>query len=313
MLTTVTANPCVDLTLFVRDFKKGATNRPVFSVHEAAGKGVNVARAYRALGGESFCTGFDFSEGETSLLERALAAESMPHEFVPVSGKLRTCVKIFDETNAEMTEVNESGGEVSPRDEAALLSLIASAAEKSEFLSLSGSLPRGVSPDFYARAIAAARAAAPRCRIAVDAAGETLGAALAAAPDLIKPNESEFCALFGIPAEPGEIVKAASALTESGKAGAVCVSMGERGAYLAFRDAAYFCPAPRVTVRSLQAAGDAMLAGLIFAATRGEAPEKWLLFGTAMAGATVSRPGSEIGRREEAKALFAGLSVEKIR
>ena len=53
MILTVTPNPCVDKTIFVERIELGTFMRAPRYTSIAGGKGCNVARAVRALGGEA--------------------------------------------------------------------------------------------------------------------------------------------------------------------------------------------------------------------------------------------------------------------
>ncbi len=313
MITTVTPNPCIDKTLSVEGFSIERTNRAEVLRVEVGGKGINVARAVNALGGESLCTGFDFSDASPSFLARSLMGEGIVQEFLTLPGSLRVCTKLFDCSNSCMIEINERGGSVSDSDRAALLELVAQAAARSSFLVLSGSLPAGLGSDFYAACIRTVRASGASARVVVDAEGESLRQALEERPFLIKPNEKEFADTFGVAAELPAIDQKAAELIAAGRAEMICVSLGERGAYLADRDGACFCPPARVTVRSLQAAGDSMVAGICLALEQGQDLLQVLACGTAAAAATVSRLGTEVGSRADFEAILPTLSPSRLR
>jgi 6-phosphofructokinase 2 len=61
----------------------------------------------------------------------------------------------------------------------------------------------------------------------------------------------------------------------------------------------YHCTAPRVRVHSTVGCGDAVVAGLVAAAHRGESPEEMLRLGVICGSATASHPGTELFTREE--------------
>jgi 1-phosphofructokinase len=51
MITTLTLNPALDLFLEVKDFDPDDSNRVMSNFREPGGKGVNVSRVIKALGG----------------------------------------------------------------------------------------------------------------------------------------------------------------------------------------------------------------------------------------------------------------------
>ena len=313
MITTLTLNPCIDKTLLVEDFSIEKTNRAEVLRVDLGGKGINVSRALTALGAKTLCTGFDFSAGEGSFLRRSLAQLGLEERFLTVPGELRMCTKIFDPKSNTMVEVNERGCSVERKHQEQLLRLLADLAPNSQFLVLSGSLPRGMSGDFYAEVMRAVAQVAPTCRVVVDAVGESLTAALTHRPFLIKPNEEEFAATFGTSTERFAISEKCEELIAAGAAENICVSLGRRGAIFACGEGAYFCPSASVPVRSLQAAGDSMVAGICLAFSLGLGAAHALAYGTAAAAGTVSRPGTEVVTRADFDAILKDVQVMKIR
>ena len=84
--------------------------------------------------------------------------------------------------------------------------------------------------------------------------------------------------------------------------------------YIATREAAYCCrPAP-VEVRSLQGAGDAMVAGMCMALEAGLPLPEVLRHGVCLAGATVATEGTRPGTRADFERLLqCDLQMEKVR
>ena len=311
MILTVTPNPCLDKTLTVAGFSVEKTNRATLVHTAVGGKGINVAVALSAIGGRALCTGFDFCDGGASPLTAHLDALSLAHDFVKMSGSLRCCNKIFDSERGVMIELNERGEQVTDAAGDALLDKLCALAADASFVVLSGSLPQGLSADFYARSLRALRERAPHCRVVVDAAGESLLLALAEHPFLIKPNAEEFAAAFGCDATPEAVDVTARRLIAEGQLTCVCVSLGGKGAYFADASGGYFAPALPVAVRSLQGAGDAMVAGLCYALERGLAAPEVLACGVATASAAVSHEGTAFGSKEEFEACLAKVCVQE--
>ncbi|MBO7091307.1 MAG: hypothetical protein J6W23_05940, partial [Victivallales bacterium] len=143
MITTLTPNPCIDKTVAVEKFDIYKMNRVRVLRTDACGKGINVSLALNGLGVETMTIGFDFTDGHASPLKQSMAAHNIPYEFIDVPGQLRVCTKIFDESLKHTIEVNEYGAPVSVEAGEKLLRLVVDVAKKSDFITLSGSLPKG--------------------------------------------------------------------------------------------------------------------------------------------------------------------------
>ena len=312
MILTVTPNPCMDKTLSVTHFELRKTNRAVRLATELGGKGINVAAALLTLGADVLCTGFDFALEEASFLTKQMHLRGIPQDFVRVAGELRCCTKIFDESRSDMIEVNERGSAVTAADAKALLARIADHAKRAAVAVLSGSLPEGLPTTFYADCVRAVRESAPACRVVVDAEGEALLSALDEKPFLIKPNANEFAATFGVAPVLEEIDRVACELIGKGRLQTVCVSLGGDGAYLADATGAYLAAPAAVTVRSLTGAGDAMVAGLCLAFSRGLSTERALAFGIASSATAIQHEGTAFGTREEFEAILPTVRVQKL-
>ena len=304
MLTALCLHPSLDKSAGLVQFDPDAPNRVQVSRLDVGGKGVNVARAAQALGADVRLLGFDF-DGEP--VARAMEAEKVPCQLVAVRGRLRTNLKIREQATGRTIEINEQGTPVDESALSALEALLFSALRPGDWASLSGSLPPGVDPGYYAALCEKLRAAG--CFAAVDCDGDALRAAVSAKPALIKPNAGEFAALTG--ADPGDdeaAIAACRALIARG-VGMVCLSRGGDGALLVNRDGAWRCPAANVPVRGAQGAGDSLLAGLLTAFQRGMTPGDALRFGCAAAAASVMRPGTLLCQRSDVSALLPSLTV----
>lgn len=298
MITTLTPNPCIDRTLSVEKFDLYKMNRVRVVRSDYSGKGINVSVALKNLGAETCVLGFSFSEDDATL-RQSMREKEIPCRFTMLPGKMRTCYKIFDEARSHTIEVNEYGPSVQPEAGEALLQNLAEMAVKSSFVTLSGSLPGGLPEDFYLRCVRAVKRAAPRCRIVVDAEKKLLLKALEGAPAILKPNIHEFQETFGcsvssvreLDAEAGKI------LSRYG-VGILCVSLGADGAYITDGHESWRCRAPQVEVRSIQGAGDSVIAGMCLALEAQKPLCEVLHYGVAAAGASISREGTLLCTRE---------------
>ena len=257
---TVTANPAVDQTIWVPGFRAGEVNRVVREQVTAGGKGVNVAAFLAAFGVPVFATGF-LGRPNAGLFEAFFEQKRIPHEFVAVNGSTRTGIKIVDEVASATTDINFSGFHVDDDDLRALEDVVAGVVAPGRWVVLAGSLPAGAPASTYRRLVTLVRERAGR--VALDTSGPALREAVAAGPDLVKPNREELEELSGRPLPDRESLIQAAAELARGGVGTVVVSLGADGALFARDgDVAYATPPP-VRVASTVGAGDAMVAGTI--------------------------------------------------
>jgi 1-phosphofructokinase family hexose kinase len=142
-----------------------------------------------------------------------------------------------------------------------LLTAAAAASEGADWVLGSGSLPRGVGVDFYARLGTAVRARG--ARFALDSSGAALVSGLAARPAVIKPNLEELSEAVGRPlATVGDAVAAARGLMTLG-AQSVVVSLGRDGALLVDGLGVLHASAYVTNPKSTVGAGDGLLAGYL--------------------------------------------------
>lgn len=308
---TMTLNPCVDRTIYFKNFKQGATNYVDNLTEEAAGKGINVAIGLAHIGVPVKALGFSFSDQAHSLHEK-LDAEGVPYAFVELEGRMRVNQKLFDMSTREMTECNERGPAVSSADVEKILALLKEELQDAAILVLSGSVPLGVDMDIYAKMIRMAHKNG--VKTILDASGELLLEGCKEKPYLVKPNREEFMMAFLADTdkeEPGDegtegemsgdaldqqMHEKSKALVKSGIP-YVCISLGEEGMLLADQNGVQLYPAKTADVKSLQGAGDAMVAGLCKAVFEKE-EKNMAEYALSMAASTISLPGTRMGTLE---------------
>ncbi|MBE3519528.1 MAG: hypothetical protein IMW97_04405 [Firmicutes bacterium] len=109
---TVTPNAALDVTYFVRGFRAGGVYRALSVAKKAGGKGLNVARAVRTLGGDPLATGFAGGLTGERILED-LSREGIRARFVRTAGESRCTITVVDEETGLVTEIREAGEAVS--------------------------------------------------------------------------------------------------------------------------------------------------------------------------------------------------------
>ena len=150
MILTVCANPCIDKTITINGIVMGQYNKIIDSVINPSGKGINVGVTLTRLGGQAFCTGFNY-ESNGSILTQWLDKEKTPCEFVYSPGEIRTNIKVIDIESGVMTEFNESGRFASEEKKQELGMLVERWAAQCDMAVFSGSLPPGCEHYYYAK------------------------------------------------------------------------------------------------------------------------------------------------------------------
>ncbi|HLX03670.1 MAG TPA: ribokinase [Trinickia sp.] len=111
--------------------------------------------------------------------------------------------------------------------------------------------------------------------------------------DYVTPNETEAAALTGIEIRNADDARRAADILLDQGAGAVIVTLGEAGALLHSRSQSVLVPAFRCgPVVETAGAGDGFTGGFAAALARGEDPVAAMRFGCALAGISVTRPGT---------------------
>lgn len=313
MIVTVTANPSLDRTIELdAALDRGEVQRSISSGEQPGGKGVNVSRALIASGLDTIAV-LPGDASDPMLV--ALRAEHTPTAGLPITGRVRSNVTIT-EPDGTTTKINEPGPQLSVDDDAALIALVVSHARRAEWVVLAGSLPPGLSDDFYVRVVQAIRAAGENSlpRIAVDSSGAPMQALIQSGVgiDLIKPNAEELAELTGLPDtfEDDPDAAAAAALTLVSKGcQTVLATLGSRGALLVTANETWRATMPPVSAKSTVGAGDASLAGYLLAQQRGAAPERRLAQAVAHGAAAASLPGSTMPTPNQTHPDFAEVHL----
>jgi 1-phosphofructokinase len=297
-VVTLTANPSLDRTLSLPGpLERGAVARLGPSSTEPGGKGVNVARAVAAAGGDVVCV---LPAAEDDPIVGELHALGLRLALVPVPAPVRTNYTLT-EPDGTTTKLNEAGAALEEPVREALTAALHEHADGARWVVLSGSLPPGTPVDWYASLVVALRDTG--VRIAVDTSEgpltALLGAGPAAAPDLLKPNAEELAQLTGmveadILGDQDAALEAVASLHARG-VGAVLLTLGAEGALLSTADGGTWSALPpRITVRSTVGAGDSSLAGYVLADLAGAPPADRLRAAVAYGSASAALPGSAV-------------------
>jgi len=289
LIVTVTANPALDRTVVLQNFKIGKINRVLRSRVDVGGKGINVAKNIKALGGDAVCLGFLGRSDDFAA--KYLEDLGIFTDFTIIQKPIRVNIKLIEENSSTFTDINESGPEVDSSEARSLIEKIQSWAFKAKVVVLAGSLPPGVKDDFYNEIILNTKSSG--AKVILDTEGDALKLGIEASPYLIKPNIHELSGLVGKDLKTDkEIISAALPIIEKGVK-IVAVSLGSRGSLTVTQDKAYFVPPLDVKVKSTAGAGDAMVAGFALALEKGLNMIQAVKMASAASSCAVTREGPQ--------------------
>ena len=307
MILSVCPNPSVDCTIELDSLRLGALNRIDNKVITYSGKALNVAIGVARLGYDSFATGFMFDENGKMFVHN-LDDEKVKNTFVWSKGSARTNYKIVDKRSM-MTEINDRGEPVSDKKQAELLSIVSELSKSASVTVISGSLPSGISSDYYKRL---SKAVNPSSKKIIDTTGDNMLEALKEGAYIVKPNIEELQNITGERYTTiDEMIGGCRKLLDVG-AENVLLSLGRKGAILTDGNSALFCKSASVAVNSTVGAGDGMIAAASVMIEIGASREEILRSAVAAGTASVTTPGTNLFYRDKYHEIYDKISVEKL-
>ncbi len=312
MIITVTLNAAIDKSLSVPNFRLGRRHRTVEQRTMAGGKGVNIARALKALGQPVIATGLAGGATGTHIVEQ-LTEESILNDFVRIREESRTNTSVLDPTTGEQTEINERGPRVGEREVELFRDKLLYLARGAAIVVFAGSIPRGMEPDVYASLIRELQRTG--VTTVIDTDGDPLRHAMRAEPDVVSPNVLEAEELVGH--EFADEQERSLAVRE-------LVALGAREAIMTLPDGCFAQVLidghpvllrariePREPVAK-RGSGDAFLAGYVSARYVGSSPEECLRFGVACGAESTGRLGAALIERREVHRLEHEVELEPV-
>jgi len=255
MFVTLTLNPAVDQALSVTG---ALTLNHVHAVRletcTPGGKGVNVAKMLAANGLPVIAAGL-LGEDRVAFYEDALTPAGITCRFLTVPHPTRINLMISDGQGHEM-KFNRPGFPALPFDEDTLRTYAHSLVKPGYVIIMSGSLPAQFPSDTYAILTSLFHAAG--CATVLDTSGPALAAALAAKPDIIKPNRHEVATILGESLESEKAMQTALRKLMPGHE-VIIVSDGAHGAWFAGQGEIWFASSPAVNCVDTTGAGDTLL------------------------------------------------------
>jgi len=295
MIVSVTANTSMDYIVFIKQLIKDATIRATQMVESIGGKPTDAAWILGELGVPSYALGFSAGmNGER--IKGFLHDKGVTTDFIPVGGESRRNLILISEEGWQ-TPITTNSLIVSPEHLATLREKYIAALETATLVILGGTLPHGMTADFYTDYIRLARG--KNIPVIFDAAEPNLSAGLKSHPTYVKPNQAELSGFVGHPVKSIEDAYQAGRMIYEQYGTIPVITLGSEGGLAVLPDRAYVIPIIPVNVVNAAGAGDAVLAGLGYAVANNLPIEDGLRIGFGAATATVTMPGTAECRRED--------------
>lgn len=305
MLYTLTTNPAVDMNISTQGIYPGTVNRTFDTVYTPNGKGLNVSFVLDHFGVDSTILGF-FGGFSGDYIIRESRKKGV--EVLPVMVEDTTRINIFlNDGKQEFKFVNE-GSLVTEKKQQEMLSLL-NGLEDLEYLSISGSLPRGVQPEYYEKILQLCREKG--VKVILDISSPKLKELLAYHPYLIKPNDEEVQEIFGIVIQNEQDILYVLNLLHREGAQNILLTLGCRGSYFFNGKTVYRAGTQPVKLLSSACAGDSALAA--FMSVWLEHPDRVeeALRRSAATGANVAE-SSAIGDLKKVDEYMKNITVRKV-
>jgi 1-phosphofructokinase family hexose kinase len=305
VILTVTPNPALDVTYDV-DRLLPHTSHRVLAVREmAGGKGINVASVAASRGQAVLATGM-LGGATGARLREDLDARGIQHDFAECPHETRRTVTVVGRHDGDATAFNEPGRPWAEQDWDRFLTHVDLLLRRHtpQVLVASGSVPVGFPEDGYAQLVRLGHDAG--CLVVVDTSGPPLLGALAAGPDVVKPNRDELLGVTGL----GDTVPGAKMLQDKG-ARDVVVSLGPEGLISVRPDGAVTRAVPGAALRgNPTGAGDSAVAALASGLVLRTPWPDVLADAVAWSGAAVLRPTAGAVDDDDVTRLRAAVRVE---
>ena len=256
---TCTMNLAIDLFIETEEMHPFMVNRTKEDDIQANGKGVNVSLVLKMLDFPS--TALGFSAGFTGkYIEDYLQQKQIQTDFIEVPGMTR--INVFTQVNqtGEEYKLVNQGPEIPQTAVHNFLNQIR-ALQAEDYLCVSGSLPRGLSPKVL---VEISRICQEKgIHLIIDSSDQEAMDCLPYRPFLLKPNEEELSSWFGRKMVTDEdYFVYGQRLVELG-AENVLLSLGEKGAILFTKDRVFRGNSPKGKVVNTACAGDTMLGAFL--------------------------------------------------
>ena len=307
MITTVTLNPAIDTRYFIEDFKEGRLFRAEKTIKSPGGKGLNVTKVLRQMGADVVATGIIGGKNGEWIQEN-LKKMDIKEEFYVSSAETRVCIAVLAKHSE--TEILESGEELTDSDLRAFEKKLMELVEKSDVITMSGSLPKGMEAGYYQKLVELVNRKGKK--VILDTSGKSLLEGVKGKPYLIKPNFDELEYVLGESIDGRDKIKKAVEKLKNLGAQNVLVSLGGEGA-IYFGEEILKITIPKIKIHNTVGSGDSSVAG--FAKGLDDGLELNEILKLSMACGMSNAQSMETGRviPEDVKEFMENITIEVLK
>lgn len=264
-IITITLNPCLDRTLYLDGFNTDEPNMVVREREEAGGKGINVSKVLTYLGIDNIAIALVGNENGGTL--KSLINESkIKNEMIYCKGTVRENLTILA-PDSQQIKINRNGNlSINGCLEKILNRIRKYSKNKSTLVLFCGSIPKSLTVSDYVEFIKEIKEIVNY--IGIDSSQIRMSDYIDIKPFVMKPNLQELSFICGeVLVGPHDIEKAIKPLRNS--VTHMLVSLGEKGMAYYVNDKIHYLLANKVKPISTVGAGDASLAGFVYALCQG--------------------------------------------
>lgn len=304
MIYTLTLNTAIDMNIFSDPIRPGVVNRTHHTEYCPNGKGVNVALVLNHFQQPAHILGiFGGFTGRYIVEELRTRKLSVTPAWVDEP----TRINIFINDGEQEYKLVNPGSFINDECKQQIINELTNLTN-AEYLVISGSLPQGIESNFYAEIMTLCQK--KNIAVILDISHPALKQLLEFKPLLIKPNDEEVAAIFGLMVNSHEDARAALAELHALGAQNVLITLGARGMYFSNGTDSWFCRAPAIELVSSACAGDAALAAFLSIWLPGGEIKRALALAAATGADVAGSAG--LGKLNNIDTLLLQIQVEKL-
>ena len=308
MILTLTLNPAVDRNVLV-DRLVFEDRAYILSLeHSAGGRGINASRVLNSFGAATLAI-VTSGGNNGELFETLLRNSGFPVETVNIKEEIRTNFTITDKHGLTI-KLNELGPPLTNKDLERMEEAVSKHLPKADWLMLCGSIPPGVSPDFYCQLIRMARG--NDVKTLLDTDGDALQVGVEAEPTVVTPNQQEAERLLNRALITRAHFRDAALRIKTMGAESVILSLGSRGAVATDERGTIEVAPPRVDVLSPIGAGDALAAAFTWARMNKSDFADAVRWGVAAGTATAQLPGLQFATLDQTREIYKSVELRDV-